>query len=134
MRQSNIVPSGRMLTLTRVRAKDVPDMDRGGSDANISDPYLIFDLRDAHGETVDATRTPHVDNARHPKWLDQTWRLFIPDNDAPRSGHTGPVGLHITLMDFNKKKAHGLIGEVTVSLEVSSQGLLACHIIAACTH
>ena len=39
-RHGEIVPAGRMLTLTRVRAKDVPDMDLRGGDKNISDPCV----------------------------------------------------------------------------------------------
>ena len=40
-RNSEIVPAGRMVTISCLRCKDVPDMDRKGGDKNISDPYVI---------------------------------------------------------------------------------------------
>ena len=117
VRNAEIVPAGRMVTLTRVRAKDIPDTDRGGSDANISDPYLTFALVNASGEKMDETRTPHIENTRSPRWLDDTYRLFFPDDEA-KTTKTAPASLLITLMDKNKKKADEFIGEVVVSLNV----------------
>ena len=108
-----------MVTLTRLRAKDVPDMDRGGSKNNVSDPYLSFAVLDEHGEVVDEARTPHQENMRNPKW-EESLRLFLPDNDAAKTGRTAPVPVLLTLMDRNKKKADALIGELLVKLTVGS--------------
>ena len=118
-KNSEIVAAGRMLTLTRLRARDVPDMDTKGGDNNISDPYLIFNVLDGKdGGKVDEGRTPHIENARHPKW-EETVRLFVPDAEA-KSTKTANVELLITLMDKNKKKEDQLIGDVKVSLPVGS--------------
>lgn len=104
---SEVVPAGRLVTLTRMRCKDVPDMDRKGGDKNISDPYIIASIMtsDKHdGEKLDEARTPHIENARHPRW-EETLRLFSPDDEVKQgSTKTSPVYVQITLMDKNKKK------------------------------
>ena len=115
VRNAEIGPAGRMLTLSRLRARDVPDMDRGGSGNNISDPYLKFTALDAKGDAVDDARTPHLENARHCKW-DETLRLFYPDDDA-KSTRTKTYKVLVTLMDRNKKKADELIGELKMELK-----------------
>ena len=119
-RQSTIVPAGRMLTVSKLRAKDVPDMDRGARNkANISDPYLIFALLDAEGNKVDEGRMPHIENARNPRWK-ETIRLFFPDNDHSKSSKTPPLTMLITLMDRNRKKADERIGEVSCEIKAGS--------------
>jgi len=64
-RSSEIVPAGRMLTLSKMRCKDVPNVDRGGGSRNLSDPYLICALVSDQGEILDEARTAHQNNA----WL-----------------------------------------------------------------
>jgi hypothetical protein len=53
-KQSEIVPAGRMVTLTRLRAKDVPDMDRKGKASNTSGMHAVARTRDYSGCEGDA--------------------------------------------------------------------------------
>ena len=64
-------------------------------------------------------KTEHLDNQRHPKWLDTTVHLFMPDHEPPK-GKTPPLKLLVTLMDWNKKSDHKIIGEVEVPLPVGA--------------
>ena len=115
IRQVETVPAGQLLTLRRLRVWDVPDVDLRGKEGNVSDPYLILSaLDDAHEHVVDETRTPHVDNVRKHEW-EGSYRLFLPDDEAA-SARSKPIGLRITLMDRNAKKADQLIGDVTIQL------------------
>ena len=118
-RTSEIVPAGRLVTLTRIRATDVPDVDLRGGEKNVSDPYITFHLLDASGARVDEGKTDHLENQRHPKWMDTTVRLFMPDHEPPK-GKTPPLKLLVTLMDWNKKSDHKIIGEVEVPLPVGA--------------
>ena len=73
-------------------------------------------MLDSSGKTkVDEARTEHLDNQRHPRW-NETLRLFKPDDNLGGKSKTEPVKLMITLMDWNKKSEHVVIGEVSVSL------------------
>ena len=75
-------------------------------------------VNESNGVRLDEARTPHIENARHPKW-DETLRLFCPDDDVKQGNtKTSPVSVMITLMDKNKKKADELIGDVTIKLPV----------------
>jgi len=129
-RQSRVVPAGRMVTLSRMRCKDVPDVDLRGGPENISDPYLILAVLDGHGVTMDEARTAHINNVRHPRWR-ETCRLFIPDDAQPSSSKTAPIRLHVTLMDYNAKKPDVFIGEVTIPLEVG-EGRVKAEVISRC--
>ena len=117
-RKSEIVPAGRMVTFSSLRARDVPDVDLRGSATNISDPYLILAAIDDNGEMRDQTKTSHIENSRHPSWK-ETLRLFMPDQEA-KTPKTKPFKVLITLMDRNAKKADVLIGDVQVALKVGS--------------
>ena len=119
MRTSEIVPAGRMVTLTRLRATDVPDVDRKGGASNVADPYLILNVLSASGAKLDEARTEHLDNQTHPRWS-ETVRLFVPDDDLGGKSKTPPVKLLVTLMDYNKKTDDVLIGDVPVSLPVGA--------------
>ena len=46
-------------------------------------------------------------------------QTHAPDDDVA-SSQTAPVTVHITMFDWNRKKPHQLIGEVTVTLSVGS--------------
>ena len=129
-RTSEIVAAGRLVTLTRIRATDVPDVDLRGGEKNVSDPYITFHLLDASGARVDEGKTDHLENQRHPKWMDTTVRLFMPDHEPPK-GKTPPLKLLITLMDWNKKSNHVLIGDVEVSLPVGA-GKLKVEVPSRC--
>ena len=118
VRHSDIVAAGRMLTLSNIRVRDVPDMDLRGGKKNIGDPYLIFSLVRDDDAVVDDTRTPHVNNVRHARWND-TLRLFWPD-DQTESSDTEPMRLKITLMDKNNKKKDALIGDITLPIDVGA--------------
>jgi len=113
---SQIVPAGRLLTITQLKVKDVPDVDLKGGDKNLSDPYLVLTAISNGGEPVDETRTSHVENVYRAAWT-ETFRLFFPDDDVVQRSETK---LQITLMDKNKKKADILIGDVTVLLKNGS--------------
>ena len=43
--------------MTKIRAQDVPDVDKKGSAENVSDPYLVFRVLDGSGQLVDEART-----------------------------------------------------------------------------
>ena len=114
MRQSEIVPAGRLITLRHIHAKDVPDVDLRGGKKNISDPYLKFAVLNEQGSKEDEQRLPHIENSRNPQWKEHV-RLFFPNNEA-QSKKTPDVRLHITLLDNNNKKADTLIGDVEVKI------------------
>ena len=54
-RRSDIVPAGRMITITNIRASDVPDMDLRGGDNNVSDAgrKALDDAKEAAGSEVE---------------------------------------------------------------------------------
>ena len=61
-----------------------------------------------------------VNNVRSAQWKN-VFRIFFPDDEAnTKSSKTAPVPLMVTLMDYNKKTADVLIGEVEVSLQAGS--------------
>ena len=119
VRNSEVTPAGRLVLISRMRAKDVPDVDLRGGENNISDPYLVFALlgdKDK-GDIVDEARTPHIENSRNPRWK-ETLRLFAPDEDAPAK--TKAVRVRISIWDNNNKRADVFIGDVDVKLPVGA--------------
>ena len=116
-RNSEIVPAGRMVTFSQLRAKDVPDMDMRGKADNISDPYLLLQAIDEKGNFCDEARTSWLKDVRSPHWK-ETLRLFVPDQDVAGQ-KTRPFNLQITLMDHNKK-TDTLIGDVKIALKVGA--------------
>ena len=120
-RHSEIVPAGCLITFSRLRAKEVPDMDiRARSQVHRrADPYLIIHALDASGAPVDEVRTSHIDNTRNPMWRD-TLRLFVPEDNVSAGSLTPSTHVLLTLMDKNKKKADAMIGEVKVDLSAGS--------------
>ena len=110
------VPAGRMLTLTRIRATDIPSMDRPGRKGAEADPYVSVAQLGPNGEVIDEARTSHFDNVRNAKFR-ETLRLFIPEDDDVVSG-----ALHVRLMDYDKTTEHDVIGEVNIALPVGKSG------------
>ena len=124
---SQIVPAGRLLTITRLKVKDVPDVDMRGGKKNLSDPYLVLTAISNGGKSVDETRTSHVENVYRAAWT-ETFRLFFPDDDDLERSQTK---IQISLMDKNKKKADVLIGDATVLLKNGS-GRMRVEIASRC--
>jgi len=124
-RHGVVVPAGRMLTLSRIRARDVPNVDRRSLKANdLSDPYIIFSLLGEGGEQLDEVRTNHQNDQRNPDWLDVSLRLFVPNDKAAGPDEpTAPAQLRITLMDFNRRKKDVCIGVGEVSISVGNSKL-----------
>ena len=110
------VPAGRMLTLTRIRATDIPSMDRAGRKGAEADPYVSVCQLGPNGEVIDEARTSHFDNVRNARFR-ETLRLFIPEDDEVVSG-----ALQVRLMDYDKNTEHDLIGEVSIALPVGKAG------------
>lgn len=75
-------------------------------------------LLDVEGSTIDEARTPHIENAKHPKW-EETLRLFLPDDEAP-TGATQSVPIRLAVWDWNRKKAHEFIADAKVDLAAGS--------------
>ena len=112
-----IMPAGRMVTLRTMQAKGLPDTDLKGSDKNICDPYLIVQILDDAGQVINEEQTEHFSNVRTCAWKAKL-KLFCDDRDKPLKRPTPPVTAKLTLMDWNKKTPHTLIGDVTVQLKV----------------
>ena len=71
-------------------------------------------------DSTPASVIPDVNNVRSAQWKN-VFRIFFPDDEAnTKSSKTAPVPLMVTLMDYNKKTADVLIGEVEVSLQAGS--------------
>ena len=111
-----LMPAGRMVIVRGMQAKDLPDTDLKGSEKNICDPYLIVQLLDDEGLPVSEGQTEYFSNVRKCAWK-TTLKLFCDDQGRVNKRHIPPVTAKFILMDWNKKKAHYLIGDITLELK-----------------
>ena len=110
-----LMHAGRLLTVSDMQAKDLPDTDIRGSAKNIADPYLIVQILDDEGQPVSEGRTETVMNVRKCNWT-STIDLFCNDQDREDTRPMPPVTAKFILMDWNKKKSHYVIGDATLEL------------------
>jgi len=118
-KETEVVPAGRVVTIKNCKTRNLPDTDLRGTEKNIADPYLIFSLLDANGTKIDEAKTTHRDNVRKCHWHGEVLKLFANDNkDGSPTDVSHPVSVLVQLMDYNKKSADYLIGELTMTLKV----------------